>query len=268
MKIGILSLFLLTSFGAFAQVHNSAMSVCESIRRVTAYPERVTQCMTAVSRASFDPKVIPLLTNLSDQSTIEVLNSLAVAANANFDAGAISVCDAIRVATAYPERVTQCLKISANKSYSQELTALAVRTTNNSTLEANNILILAPSAYFMPQALAACEAIRTITAYPERVTSCVSAIKNKTFMNGTETFCAQMAKTNTVETIKCLEASAITYVPAPPARTDLLISAAELRSLKVDLMKARSQVERGMTAQALQTLGDAIRTVETVEANN
>ena len=243
------------------------MSVCDSIRQATAYPERVTQCVSLVSRNSYDAQVVNLLRKLSNTSTVEVLNSLNVSANAGYDAGAISVCEAIRVSTAYPERVTTCLRVAANNSYSPEVTALAVRLANTSTVESNNIMAAAMNSYFMPQAVAACEAIRVATAYPERVTTCVKTIQNKTFQNGSESFCARMANTSTIEVNNCLANSALNYAPVQVPR-DAIITAQELRDLKRDLIKARSQIERGMTTQALQTIGDAIRTVETVEAAN
>ena len=267
MKKAILALGLIASFSAFAQVNQSgnAMSVCDSIRRATSFTERVNQCVQIVSRNSFDTKVVDLLNRLASSSTVEVLNSLSVSANSNYDAGAIQVCERIRTATSFSERVTDCLRITANNGYSPDVTALAARVTSSSTVEANNILKVSMNAYFQADALATCESIRTATSFTERVTSCVNTIKNKIFMNDSARFCARLASSSTVETLNCLANSALDYVPAPAPR-DIIISASELRDLRRDLTKARSQLERGMTSQALQALGDALRSVDIIEA--
>ena len=267
MKKAILAIGLLASISGFAQVYQSGngMDVCESIRRATSFPERVNQCLQIVSRNSFDAQVVNLLSKLASSSTVEVLNSLNVTANNSYDPAAIQVCENIRTATSFPERVTECLRTTANNGYSADVAALASRLTRSSTLEANNIMKTAMNSYFMPEAVSACEAIRVATSFPERVTLCVNTIKNKMFLNGSENFCARMANTSTNEVISCLANSALDYVPAPAPR-DIIISAQELRDLKRDLLKARAQIERGMTSQALQVLGDAIRTVDTLDS--
>lgn len=267
MKKTILALGLLTSLSSFAQVNTNAMSICDSIRRATSYPERVTACVQITGRSSYDAKVIPVINALVATSTIEALNSLTAAANANYDAAAVKVCDSIRINTSYPERVTECFRSTANNTYAPEVSMLASRLASTSTIESNNIMKTALNAYFMPSAVDACEGIRTVTSYPERVTQCVNTIKNKIFMNNAETYCKGIAASNSLEAINCLAKSSIDYVPAPVSY-DLLISVTELRDLKRDLMKARSMMERGMTSNALISIGDALRTVDTVEARH
>lgn len=269
MKKTLFALGMLASLSSFAQV-NSAMKVCESIRRVTAYPERVNECIQTISRASFDGNALSLIERMASSSnTLEANNALKVAANNSYDPQALQVCENIRKVTAYPERVVECLKNTANNSYAPELSAIAIRTAQSSnTVEANTMMRTNANAYFQPSAVEVCESIRKVTAYPDRIVSCLDAIRNMSFMNGTEQICNSMAaSSNTVEAISCLKASALAYSPVPQ-RQDILISVQELRDLKRDVMKARNQVERGMTSNALQTLGDLLRTIETVESYN
>lgn len=260
---------LLLSTMAFAQTPapSNPMEVCEAIRRNTGYAERVTSCIQIVSRNSFDPKVIRVLIDLSSNSTTETLNALQASANATYDAGALKTCSTIRTQTGYTERVTECLKTTANNVYSPEISALASRLATSNTIEANNIMKVAMNAYFLPSAVEVCERVRLETGYSERVTQCVSTIKNKTFMNNAESYCKNITSSNTVEAIRCLSQAALDYVPAPPQK-DILMSESELRNLRHDVMKTRALLERGMIEQAQAKLGDVIRDIETIEANN
>lgn len=266
MKIALFALGLMTSLSSFAQVSGNGMAVCESIRRNTAYQERVTLCVQKVNRISLDAQAVNLLVKLATSSTTETLNGIDAAANAVYDPSAIATCESIRTNTAYAERVVECLRNSANNTYSPDVAALATRLATSSTMEANKIIKQSANSFFMPEAVSACEAIRVNTAYAERVTACVGIIQNKVFMNGSEAFCKEMASSSTLEANKCLASSALDYVPAPSR--DIIMSAQELRGLKLDLSKARKQLERGNTAQALLSIGDALRAIEVIEANN
>lgn len=325
--------FLISSLSAFAQIQSSALSVCEDMRVRTTYTDRVNQCVQLASRNSFDSSVIGLLKAMNQKSTQETLNAMAVAANNRFDVNAVAVCSEISIRTTYTDRVTECLRISANQYFDAQITRLAItvaskstvesnnilkvaagasydvgavavcneintRTTytdrvtecarntanqtyapeiaelarivaSKSTVESNNILMAAANSYFMPSAVATCAEINSRTTYTDRVTSCVNTIKNKVFMNGAETFCSRMASSSTVEAINCLATSAMDYVPTPvPTPRDMIVSAQEIRDLKLELNKARKQLERGNTAQAMLSIGDALRAIEIIEANN
>lgn len=331
MKKAILALGLLASVSSFAQVNGNILSVCEDMRIRTTYSDRITQCVQLVSRNTYDTNLIGLLKALNQKSTQETLNALnvtannrydinaiatcaeinsrttytdrvteclrttanlyyaqpvaalaiavaskattetnnilKVAGNASFDANAVRVCSEINNRTTYTDRVTSCVRTIANNSYAPEVVELAIRVASKATTESNNIMVAAANAYFMPSAVAACEEINNRTTYTDRVTSCVNTIKNKVFMNGTDTFCKQMAANSTTEAIKCLATSAMDYIPAPiPVPRDIIVSQEEIRSLKRDLIKTRNQVERGMTAQALRSIDEALRSIETMEA--
>lgn len=265
MKKAILALGLLSAFNAFAQT--TPVNVCESIRRNTSNQVNVTNCAQIISRNTFDPNVLPLISNLASSSPAEAVNALSAAANSNFDINVVRACNAVRVNTSNVVNVTNCIKASANNMYSPEVTLLAERTASSSPSEAVKVIQAASNGYFMPSAVDACNSVRANTSNVVNVTNCVIAIKNKVFLNGAESMCKNVASSSPSEAVNCLSRSALDYVPAPIPR-DVIITVEELRDLKRTLVKARNQVERGMTAQALQSIGDALRTVETVEATN
>ena len=99
MKNFIICLGLLASFNSFAQMGN-AQPVCETIRRVTSFPSRVTDCMQITRNTNHDLKIINLLQNLAITSTSDALKALAVSANANYQREAVDACD-------YPPRSQQ-----------------------------------------------------------------------------------------------------------------------------------------------------------------
>lgn len=265
MKKAILALGLLSAFNAFAQM--SPAGVCDAVRRNTSIQANTTRCAEVISRNNFDPNVLTLIANLASSSPSEAVNALQASANSNFDINIVAACNAVRTNTSIVANVTNCINAAANNGYSPEVALLAQRLASSSPSEAVRVVQASANGYFLPSAVEACNSVRVNTSIVANVTNCVLAIKNKTFMNGTESMCKNVASSSPSEAVNCLSRSALDYIPAQVPR-DAIITAQELRDLKRDLVKARSQIERGMTNQALQTIGDAIRTVETVEAAN
>lgn len=265
MKKAILALGLFSAFSAFAQT--TPVGVCEAVRRNTSIQANTTRCAEIISRNTFDPNVLTLIANLASSSPSEAVNALQASANSNFDVNAVRACNAVRANTSILVNVTNCIVATANNIYTPEVALLAERVASSSPSEAVNLIKIAGNAYFMPSAVDACNSVRANTSILANVTNCVNAIKNKVFLNGAESMCKNVASSSPSEAVNCLSRSAMDYIPAPIPR-DVIISVDELRDLKRSLVKARSQLERGMTAQALQALGDALRTIETVEASN
>jgi hypothetical protein len=265
MKKAILALGLLSAFSAFAQT--TPVGVCDSIRRYTSSQSNTTKCAEIISRNNFDPNVLTLVANMASSSPSEAVNALSAAANASFDISAVKSCNAVRMYTSSMTNVTNCIAVIANNIYTPEVALLAEKVASSSPSESVRVIQAASNGYFMPTAVDACNSVRTYTSSMTNVTNCVLAIKNKVFLNSAESMCKNIASSSPSEAVNCLSRSALDYVPAPIPR-DVIISLQELRDLKRSLTKARNQIERGNTVQALQALGDALRTVETVEASN
>lgn len=262
MKKMILASAFLLSSAAFAQV--SPNQVCQKI--ATYNSSKAAQCAQVISRGTFDAgsiRVAQLLANA--YSSTEAVNVLTATTNAFIDVEAVKVCE--KIATYNAAATVTCMTNIANKTYSPNaVKVIRVLANAYSSSEANTALMKTANAYINPSAVLTCEKIATYNSSAS--VRCLEVIANKEFMNQSESTCYTLANSYaSSDAIQCLVNVAIDYVPAPVPR-EIIISDLELRDLKRDLRKAQNMLERGMVDRAQMSLGEALRLIETIEANN
>lgn len=248
--------FLLSSTVALAQV--TPAQVCQ---KISYNSTNAAKCAQIISRSTFDQGGLDVAFTLANSSSADTVNALAAVAGKRVEPEASTVCN--KIASYNATNAVACLNAIANNSYSPVATRVAKIIANSSSADAVNAMKAGANAYMNNNAGVACEKIASYNA--TNAVRCLSAIANKEYLNGSESVCITIANSSSADAVNCLTNSGVTYVPAP-VQTDLLISAQELRSLKMDIIKARTQLERGLTDNALRTLSDALRTIETVES--
>lgn len=117
-----------------------AVPACDAILRTTSFQDRVTTCLGVIADNSYDPGAIELIARLANVNTREALNALVESKNAYYDASAVNVCSTILTTTSFQDRVTTCMKISANRSYNPAAANMCARTASSNTREALNCL--------------------------------------------------------------------------------------------------------------------------------
>lgn len=117
-----------------------AVGTCEIIRTQTSWKERVTECLGKVANNNYDIAALDVINKLAASSTTEALKALPVIANRYFEPEALIVCKTIDQQTSWKERVTSCLEIVADKTFTYGATVMCERTASQSTNEALSCL--------------------------------------------------------------------------------------------------------------------------------
>lgn len=257
----VASMLMVSSFSWGQATPNQ---VCQ---KLSYSPSSAATCAKVISQNRIDQGAVNVAMIIANSSSTETINALNTAANYPIDLNASKVCE--KIAGYSPSSAVSCLSAIRGAIYSISAVRVASIIANSSSTEAVNAMKNSANAFIHDGASKTCEKIAGYS--PSSAARCLAVIANKDFMNQAESICFTIANSSSTEAVNCLANTAIEYRPMPtpvPVPTDALISFEELRDIKRSLTKARSQIERGMTAQALKNIADAIRTVETVEASN
>ena len=207
-KILFTVLALGTSVSAMA---NNPYDVCESIRNNTSSTDRITKCMSIVSRNQIDRNAIPILVKLAKSSTTETLNSLKAVSNKSLQIEAVQTCNSILNNTSSYQRVTSCLSKAGNKSFEPSVLKLISSLAKSSTTEALNSIGQAANKSFQLEAVQTCSSILSNTSSYQRVTSCIGKIANNDFDPSALIIINNLAKSSTTEALNSVNAVANSY---------------------------------------------------------
>lgn len=250
--------FLISSTAAMAQV--SPAQVCQ---KISYNSTNAAKCAQVISRSTFDQGGVDVAFTIATTSSADTVNALNAVAGKRIEPAAASVCN--KIASYNTTNAVACLSAIANNSYSPVATKVAAIIATTSSADTVNALKTAANAYMFAPAGVTCEKIASYNT--TNAVRCLAAIANKDYLNGSEAVCVTIANTSSADAVTCLANTGVDYIPAP-VPTDIIISSLELRNLRMDVIKARAQLDRGMIDKAQQTISDLLRTIETIEANN
>lgn len=265
MKLLLASLTLAVSFSSLAQTVYGPVDVC---RRVSSWNStNGANCAQVISRSRFDQAVIDVAYALANSgNTSAAVSVMQNGANRRMEANTARVC--LRVASWNASNAINCVNEALDAFFEEPAldVAYALANTGN-TSAAVEAMRNSRNAYIHPGAARVCQ--RAASWNATNGASCLKAIANKDFLNGTETICYDLANTgNTSSAIRCLENSGVEYSPLPPLPTSISMSSLQFNDIQRSVRKAERMLDRGMIEEARRSLTDLNRTLDEVSAQN
>lgn len=260
MKKGLLAVVLaLSAVSAFAQMNTTATELCQKITRTNSSNGNI--CAQLISRNQFDPMALNLASRAVDaQGTSTAIQIMNTTANKRYEANSFQVCDQILGVNA--ANVIPCLTTIENARFAPEAIRMSLKQlSNQGSSAALNMLKITANVYLFPPAAEVCEEMISLNA--TNAVTCIQVIANKITLNGSEQICRTALSNGSSYALECLRGIVTDYVPYPQPQmvsVDLL----QIQDLKRTILKAKSQLNRGMIENAQRSLDEAQSSLEAI----
>lgn len=256
MKKTILTLTLaLSATAGFAQTMVTPTQVCQRIASINGTNGSI--CAQLISRNNYDPAALKLAYVAVAQGSSTAVEIMRETANRRMDPMSGELCE--KVVTINSSNGVVCAKTVVDANVSPELIRISQAVLGQGSTYAVGALQAGVNSYFFSPLAEVCERMASING--SNTVACVRTIANKVSMNGSEQICKTSLSQGSSYALQCLQGIVMDYTPIPQP-TMIMVDLYQLQDLKRALMKARAQLNRGMTENATRTLEEAAQSVD------
>ena len=244
----------------FAQTMVTATQVCQRIASINGSNGSI--CAQLISRNNFDPASLKLAYAAVAQSSSTAIEIMRETANRRMDPMAGELCESVVAINASNGVV--CAKTVVDANVSPELVRIARAVLQQGSTYAIGTLQAGVNTYLYAPLATVCERMASING--SNTVLCVKTIANKVSMNGSEQICQTSLSQGSSYALQCLQGIVMDYTPIPQPTT-IMVELYQLQDLRRSLLKARAQLNRGMTENAVRTLEEAAQSVDLMLSN-